>query len=112
MLFLYKRSQTRTNKRQNKVKNYGFTPFISNCQKLDLYIKSRLHSENRALNNQPIQLHVEVLVITDSSVYKKHQTYAGTTDMNMTFAHMRLYYAHLINGVFILISIKINLCHF
>lgn len=68
-------------------------------------IKLRLQWKNRALNNQPIQLHTEVLVVTDLSVYQSHQRFARTTDMNMTFAHMRLYYAHYMNGVSILISI-------
>lgn len=54
----------------------------------------------KSLNGQPIQMNVEVLVVTDSSALQSHQIYAGTTDQNKIFAHMRLYYAHLFNGVF------------
>ena len=65
----------------------------------------RLQGQSKALNNQPIQLYAKVLVVTDLTVYQSHQIYARTTDMSQTFAHMRLYYAHLINGVLILILI-------
>lgn len=56
----------------------------------------------RALNNQPVQLMAELLVVTDLSVYIKQQKFIGTTDMNTTFEIMRVFYAHLINGVYIL----------
>ena len=61
---------------------------------------SRMQGLAKSLNGQPIQLNAEVLAVADSTVYLSHQTYAGTTDQNKTFAHMRLYYAHVFNGVF------------
>lgn len=53
----------------------------------------------RAVNGQPIVLNIELLVVTDSDVYKNFQTLAGTTDQQTVFQLMRHYYAHLINGV-------------
>lgn len=53
----------------------------------------------RALNGQPISLNVELLVVTDLSIYNEHVRYAGTTNQNLVFLHMKIYYAHLIHGV-------------
>lgn len=58
-----------------------------------------MQSQAKSLNGQPIQLNAEVLVVTDSTVYHSHQAFAGTTNHDATFEHMRLYYAHVINGV-------------
>lgn len=55
--------------------------------------------KKRALNGQPIELNAEVLVVAELTVYESMQYFLGTTNMDQTFASMRLYYAHLMNGV-------------
>ena len=49
--------------------------------------------------NGPVNLNVELLVVTDSTVFQTHQRFAGTSNTEIVFLHMRHYYAHLINGV-------------
>lgn len=51
------------------------------------------------LDGQPINLFVELLVVTDLTVYEYHRRYIGTEDQGVIFSQMRIYYAHLINGV-------------
>lgn len=50
-------------------------------------------------NGQPFKLYVEVLVVTDHSIYEDHQRYARSNDSNIVFLHMRTYFAHFINEV-------------
>lgn len=60
-----------------------------------------MNRQKRALNGKPVILNVELLVVTDSSVFNDHVRFAGTTNTNQVFSHMRIYFAHLIHGVFI-----------
>lgn len=53
----------------------------------------------RAVNGQPITLYVELLLVTDFSIYAKMQAFSGLTAQNDTFSFMRIYYTHLINAV-------------
>ena len=50
-------------------------------------------------NGQPISLYIELLVVTDSTVFDYHKNFIGSNDQNLIFSQMRIYYAHLINGV-------------
>lgn len=73
-------------------------PFVIDDLKLrrNFTIKPRA---KRAVNGQPIELNVELLLVTDTSVLDKFQKLAATTDDQKVFALMRHYYSHLINGV-------------
>lgn len=53
----------------------------------------------RSINGQPIELNVELLLVTDTTVLQNFQTLAGTTDDQRVTVLMRHYYSHLINGV-------------
>ena len=53
----------------------------------------------RAVNGQPVNLYVETLIVTDLTVFEDHKRFAQSTDTNVVFQHMRIYFAHLINGV-------------
>jgi hypothetical protein len=53
----------------------------------------------RAGSAGPVNIYVEVAVVTDFSVYLAHQTYAQSTDQAVVFTEMRVYYAHLIYAV-------------
>jgi hypothetical protein len=57
------------------------------------------NNPNRAVNGQPINLYVEALVVTDTSIYDDHSRFLNTTDQILIFTHMRMYFAHLIKGV-------------
>ena len=58
---------------------------------------SRLVSDTKidsVVTKQPIDLYVELLVVTDSSIFNDHQRYANTTNKDLVFLHMRIYFAH------------------
>jgi len=47
----------------------------------------------------PIELYVELLLVTDRSVFEDHKRFARTNDDNLAFLHMRTYFSHFVNGV-------------
>ncbi len=47
----------------------------------------------------PISAYVELLVVTDTTVLKNFIKLAGTSDLNVVFSDMRIYYANAINAV-------------
>ena len=36
---------------------------------------------------------MELLIVTDESIYKDHERYANTKNQNLVFLHMRIYFA-------------------
>lgn len=58
-----------------------------------------MNRKKRTLNGEPVQLYVETLIVTDLSVYNDHQRITKSTDQNVVFQHMKLYFSHVINGV-------------
>lgn len=58
-----------------------------------------MNRKKRTLNGEPVQLYVETLIVTDYSVYNDHQRITKSTDQNVVFQHMKLYFSHVINGV-------------
>lgn len=50
-------------------------------------------------NGQPFDLYLEVLVVTDYTIFVDHKEYAQTDDVSLVFLYMRTYFAHYINGV-------------
>ena len=61
-----------------------------------------ISSKARSIYGQPVSLFVETLVVTDESIYNKHRILSGSTNQNVIFEHMRIYYAHSFNGVSIM----------
>ncbi len=53
----------------------------------------------RSNNGQPFNLYIEVLLVTDKTIYNDHRVYANTNDQNLVFLHMRSYFSHYMNGV-------------
>ena len=53
----------------------------------------------RSLNGQPFNLFIELLVVTDLTVFQDQSTFAQSTDTNIVFTYMKAYFAHYINGV-------------
>ena len=51
------------------------------------------------MNGLPIGLYVELLIVTDLTIFEDHKRFAQTSDTNLVFLHMRTYFAHYINGV-------------
>ena len=49
----------------------------------------------RSTSGGPINLYVETLLVTDCSVYADHQIFANSTDQNVVFSHMKIYFGHL-----------------
>ena len=46
-----------------------------------------------------IQAYIEYLMVIDSSVITNQQTYLQTTNTDIVYANMRIYFAHVVNGV-------------
>lgn len=61
--------------------------------------EAKFNRSKRALNGQPINLYVELLLVTDNTIYLDHQKFAQITDRNLTFQFMKIYYSHFFNGV-------------
>lgn len=59
----------------------------------------KFRRQKRALNGKQTILNVELLVVTDSTVYANFQRLTGSSNKATVFAVMKHYYAHLINGV-------------
>lgn len=53
----------------------------------------------RAVNGQPLDLYVEVLIVADYSVLQKHRLIINSNDDNVVMQNMKIYFIHLINGV-------------
>ena len=49
--------------------------------------------------NTSHDLYLELLVVTDCSVFNDHKTYLQTNRTDLIFLHMSLYFYHFINGV-------------
>ena len=60
--------------------------------------KYPMYKKNLKATN-PISLYIELLLVTDNSIYVDHQRYAQTTDMSITLYNMRVYFVHYINSV-------------
>lgn len=48
---------------------------------------------------KPIKLYVELLLVTDRTVFEDHKRFARTDETDLVFLHMRTYFSHFINGV-------------
>lgn len=58
-----------------------------------------MESRKRSVNGAPTVLEVETLIVTDLTIYNKHKTLTNSTDPNVIYAQMRIYYAYLLNAV-------------
>lgn len=47
----------------------------------------------------PREFNIETLIVTDLSVLKQHQDYAKSTDNNLVFQQMKIYFSHVLIGV-------------
>lgn len=56
-------------------------------------------NNNRTKKSKPFHLNIELLVVTDLTVFNDHKRYANTNNTDVAFLHMKIYYSHLILGV-------------
>ena len=63
-------------------------------------------SNARAVNGQPLSLYVETLLVTDVSIYNDHVVFSGSTTPATVFQSMKIYFAHVMNGVSIISNFK------
>ena len=79
-------------------------------QSTETNIKNIIEKNKRSLNienverlpraiTQGVDLYVEVLLVTDCSVYFDHQIFANSTNQDIIFSHMRIYLSHLFYAV-------------
>jgi hypothetical protein len=56
--------------------------------------------ERRAqTNGQPFDLYLELLIVTDPTIYFDHQIYTQTNNTDLVFIEMQAYFAHYVVGV-------------
>jgi hypothetical protein len=65
---------------------------------LIFYSSNRKQSKVGA-NGQPISLYVEMLMVTDLSMYNKFNVMTASTDQPKVFLVMKIFLAHIVNGV-------------
>lgn len=53
----------------------------------------------RSLNGQPVDLYVELTLVTDYDNILKHKAILNTNDDVLCMAYMKIYYSHIINSV-------------
>ncbi|RNA04998.1 A disintegrin and metallo ase with thrombospondin motifs 3-like [Brachionus plicatilis] len=61
--------------------------------------RNEMNKNSRAVDGEPIVADVETLVVIDPSIYEDHKEFLQTNDQEIIFDHIRLYYAHTMNGV-------------
>jgi hypothetical protein len=66
-----------------------------------IFHKSRKNPSrvNKKNPRRPTNLFIEMLVVTDESIFNDHKRFANTNDTAQVFMHMKIYYSHLLNGV-------------
>ncbi|RMZ95225.1 A disintegrin and metallo ase with thrombospondin motifs 3-like [Brachionus plicatilis] len=62
-------------------------------------ISKNLNAKKLAKSGEPVELDVEVLVVTDVSVYLAHKAFLKTTSQSLVLDYMKIYYSHVINNV-------------
>lgn len=62
---------------------------------------SKKKKTKKRILDKPVELYVELLLVTDRTIFEDHKRYAQTDDNDITFLHMRTYFTHYINGVWI-----------
>ncbi len=53
----------------------------------------------RSLLGQPLQLYVESLIVTDETIYQRFKEILNSTDQDLIFETMKIYYSFLVYGV-------------
>ena len=48
---------------------------------------------------QQVQAYVEYMVVTDGNIYNTQASFLQTSNSDLIFQHMRIYFAQIINGV-------------
>ena len=59
--------------------------------------------KKRDASQQRVDLFIEYMIVTDTTIYNDNVRYAQTNDTNLVYLYMKAYYAHFANGVTILI---------
>ncbi len=58
---------------------------------------------SRSLLGQPLQLYVESLIVTDETIYNEFKKILNSTDQDLIFEAMKIYYSFLVYGVLLII---------
>lgn len=69
-------------------------------------IVENIYSKQSLNLNKPVELNVEILVVTDESIFLAHRAFLRTTRQNLVFSYMKIYYSHVINNVIFIYSYK------
>ncbi len=55
--------------------------------------------KKREAKQKTIDLFIEYMIVTDTTIYNDNVRYAQTNETNLVFLYMKAYYAHFVNGV-------------
>jgi hypothetical protein len=91
---VFKRTNNNKTKKKNpklkKVTNHS----VKNNKALPLMI-----NKASELDHKPVQLFIEYMIVTDTSLFNDHIRYSQTNNTNLVFLFMKAYFAHYVNGV-------------
>ena len=59
-----------------------------------------LRRYKRTVTSKPINLYVELLLVTDKTIFQDHQVYAQSDNIDLIFSNMKIYFSHFFNGVY------------
>ena len=76
-----------------------YTYKVSIKTKDDLFSIDFCNYRRRAADPLPAKAVVEYLIVADASIYNAHSDLIDSTNQDLIFHHMRIYFAHLVNGV-------------
>jgi hypothetical protein len=101
-------TQTVSNQQQQQqqqshvaIKRSVIIPSEKSLRSKNLLRKQLKQDSRQTSNGSPANAYVELLVVTDTTVFNNFVTLAGTSDMNIVFSNMGIYYANAINAVFL-----------
>jgi hypothetical protein len=58
-------------------------------------------TKSRSIYKVPVSLYVEFLLVITREIINEHIAVLDTQDESRIFTHMKIYFAHMINGVYI-----------
>lgn len=93
---LFKRTNTnnKIKKKNPKLKKKTYHS-VKNNKAIPLMINKQAHE----FDHKPVELFIEYMIVTDTSLFNDHIRYSQTNNTNLLFLFMKAYFAHYVNGI-------------
>ena len=62
-------------------------------------IRNQTLKQKRSNNGAPFDLYIELLIVTDYTIFQDQTRFSNLTNTNYILLYMRTYFAHYVNGV-------------